>query len=51
MVDAGLVKAFADAISLWMLGLGPNVVNLVEAQEDLVRMAIISGTVLRAPIR
>ena len=30
LVNAGLVKAFANAIGLWMLGLSPSVINLVE---------------------
>ena len=31
LIDAGLMKTFADAIGLWMLGLGPGVINLVQA--------------------
>jgi hypothetical protein len=30
LVDAGLIKAFANAIGLGMLGLGPGVVNFIE---------------------
>ena len=30
LVDTGLIKAFANAIGLRMLGLGPGVVNFIE---------------------
>ena len=30
LVNAGLVKAFADTVGLWMLGLSPSVINFVE---------------------
>lgn len=51
LVNAGLVKTFADAVGLGMLGLGPGAINLVETQEALVLMAVIPATVLSAPIR
>jgi hypothetical protein len=30
LVDAGLVKAFANAVGLWKLALGPGAINLFE---------------------